>query len=339
MVFVIFGVRADEPHADVPDPGPAASLQQRWLDPNWRAAHQRRRISRRAFPADTLPIAETDVGPGSLGTFLGSEPHFDDVTAWYDPCIADPRPHPLLRFDPGQKWWKVHEAIIRANVAASKGNYFVGCPDLIENFDTLAQLRGTQTLLTDLYDRPGWVKERIAEINQAYFEAYGRIYEMIAVAEPEHAKAGAVFGAFHLWAPGKVAKVQCDAAAMLSPGQFREFVAPALAAQCEWLDYPMFHLDGSDCIRHLDALLEIESLRAIQWTPQAGRPQTGSPQWFPLYKRVLDAGKSLQIGSGMKPHETLPVLDAIGSKGVFIWTTLERQDEGEELAGKVERYR
>ena len=42
-----------------------------------------------------------------------------------------------------------------------------------------------------------------------------------------------------------------DASAMFSTPMFRRFVAPALTAQCEWLDYSLYHLDGTQAVHHL----------------------------------------------------------------------------------------
>ncbi len=112
------------------------------------------------------------------------------------------------------------------------------------------------------------------------------------------------FGAFRIWGPGKTAKVQCDACAMFSPEMFRDFVKPALAEQCAWLDHAIYHLDGTQCICHLDHLLAIDSLRAIEWTPQAGIEGGAHERWFPLYKRILDAGKSVQIMGGGPCHRS-----------------------------------
>ncbi|MHC4713610.1 MAG: uroporphyrinogen decarboxylase/cobalamine-independent methonine synthase family protein [Planctomycetota bacterium] len=314
-----------EPRAPVEDPGPPKSVEQMYLDADWRARANRYRLSRLPFSADVLPIAATDIGPGSLGTFLGSEPELVEDTVWYRPCISDPENHPPIVFDPDNRWWKLHEAVIRENVAAADGNYFVACPDLIENLDTLAALRGSEELMMDLIERPGWVKEKLAEINAAFFEVYTRIYEMVRAED-----GGATFGAFRLWAPGKVAKVQCDAAAMISPEMFAEFVVPALREQCGWLDYSMFHLDGTQCIKHLDLLLGIEELDAVQWTPQEPLPGGGSPKWYDLYRRILAGGKSVEA-IRVKPEEIVPLLDAVGGKGMYVNTTFKSRSQAEEI--------
>jgi hypothetical protein len=132
--------------------------------------------------------------------------------------------------------------------------------------------------------------------------------------------------------------VQCDAAAMISPAMFQRFVVPALSEQCEWLDYSLFHLDGEHCIRHLEALLSIDALDGIEWTPNPKVPSGGSPAWYGMYRQILDAGKSVQA-VGVKPEEVLPLLDAVGGKGMYIMTTFESEAQAEEMAKNVEPYR
>jgi 5-methyltetrahydrofolate--homocysteine methyltransferase len=76
----------------------------------------------------------------------------------------------------------------------------------------------------DMLERPDWIVEKVWEVNQVFFEVYSRIYDIIKLAD-----GSSVFGAFRLWGPGKVAKVQCDTSAMFSPAMFEKFVLPALA--------------------------------------------------------------------------------------------------------------
>jgi hypothetical protein len=197
----------------------------------------------------------------------------------------------------------------------------------------LAALRGTETLLFDLIERPEWVRCSVAEINTAYFAAFDRLFELI-----KDPWGGNSFSAFHIWGAGKTAKVQCDMSAMISPKMFGEFVVPALTEQCEWLDYSMYHLDGTQAIIHLDQLLEIEPLDAIEWTPQAGRPDGGDPVWYDLYRRILAGGKSVQV-IGVKPHEVIPLINAIGTYGVYILTFASSESEVRALVEAVETLR
>ena len=309
------------------------SLETAWLDPDRRVRLAEVSLARTFFGGEAFPYFDTHIGPGSLGMFLGTNVELDPDTVWYHPCIKNPDTYPPLEFDPQQHWFVKHQAIIEAGLRRSEGRFLVGMPDLIENVDVLAALRGTQPLLFDMIERPEWVRQRVFEINSAYFAAFDRIYGQI-----EDPWGGNAFSAFHIWGAGKTGKVQCDMAAMISPQMFADFVVPVLTEQCEWLDNSMYHLDGTQAIVHLDQLLEIEALDAIEWTPQAGRPEGGDPVWYDLYRRVLAGGKSVQI-IGAKPNEVIPLLNAIGTHGVYIMTSAETEADARALVEAVEAYR
>lgn len=322
-------------HEAVRAPVPPAAIDARYCDPAYRAAQNHHRLARSVFPFDVLPMATTDLGPGSLSLFCGARPEFSEDTVWFFPSIeevASPEALPPIRFDPDHPWWRTTAAILQACADAARGRYLVGCPDLIENMDVLASLRGGQTLLFDMVDRPEWIEAKLWEINQLWFDAYQRIYDIIKL---EDGSAG--FGAFYLWGPGKTAKLQCDASAAFSPAMYRRLVVPALSAQCEWLDNSLYHLDGTQAMVHLDALLGIEALDAIEWTPQAGIEPGGHRRWYDLYRRILAAGKSVQV-VGVEHDDVIPLLDAIGTDGVYLMTTFTGTTDAERLLDRVAAY-
>jgi len=322
-------------HEQVAAPVRPATLEERYCNPDFRAAENHYRLSRSIFPLDVLPSACADLGPGSLAVFLGSQPGFAEDTVWFYPVFQneeEPENLPALKFDSSNRWWQITEAILRACVEKAKGEYFVGCPDLVENMDVLSSLRDAQTLCIDMLERPEWIEQKIWEINDVWFEAYQRIYDIIRLYDGSSA-----FGAFYIWGPGKVAKVQCDASAMFSTQMFRRFVMPALTQQCEWLDHSLYHLDGTQAVRHLDALLEIEPLDAIEWTPQAGIETGGHKRWHEMYRKILSAGKSVQVVN-VEPYEVVPLLDAIGNQGVYIFIQFTGEREAEQVLRSVESY-
>ena len=328
--------RGETPHEEVEDPGPAFSREYYHSDPLFRARCNHWGLAHSDFPADILPISDTNIGPGTLALYLGCKPEFASGTVWYHPTmdqVEEPANLPPLRFDPENRWWKITEATLREAMRLSRGRYLVGCPDLIENIDILASLRDNNVLLMDMAVRPDWVDEKMREINRAFFEAYSRIYDIIREEDGSSS-----FEAFRIWGPGKTAKLQSDASAMISPAMFDRFVAPALKEQCDWLDNSLFHLDGHQCICHLDSLLAIESLDAIEWTPDPQVPDGGDPHWYPMYRKILAAGKSLQIVS-IAPRQIIPLLDAVGGKGIYILTGFHNRAEAEEIVRKAEQYR
>jgi hypothetical protein len=214
-----------------------------------------------------------------------------------------------------------------------EGDYLTGMPSFASNLDVLAELRGTQNLLYDLLGEPDWVKEKLGEINESFFVAFDDYYEHIRLSDGSSA-----YTYFSLWGPGKVSQVQCDFAAMISPDMFREFVVPPLQRQCAWLDHSLFHLDGTSCICHLEHLLAIPELDAVQWTPGAGQPGAGNAQWYSLYERILNAGKSVQI-LGASVEEANRILDTFGAKGVYLSVHVTSETEADDLIAAVECLR
>jgi hypothetical protein len=322
-------------HETVAAPVRPASLEERYGNAAFRAAENHYRLARSVFPLDVLSSATTDLGPGSLALFLGSQPGFAEDTVWYHPCIGqelEPEKLPPLRFDANHPWWRITEDILRRCAGLARGKYLATCPDLIENMDVLSSLRGAQTLCLDMVERPEWVEQKIWEINDVWFAAYQRIYDIIKLDDGSSA-----FGAFYIWGPGKTAKVQCDASAMFSPKMYKRFVVPALTAQCEWLDNSLYHLDGTQAMVHLDTLLEIAPLDAIEWTPQAGIETGGHKRWHDLYRRILAAGKSVQVVN-VELDEVQPLIDAIGTKGVYMLIQFKDEREAEQVRKRVEPY-
>jgi len=89
---------------------------------------------------------------------------------------------------------------------------------------------------------------------------------------------------------------------------------------------------------HLDALLEIEELDAIQWTPGVGQPQGGDPGWYDLYKRILAGGKSI-MPAWVEVDELQPLLDAVGAEGVNILMHFNDEQEIDRALEIAAQYR
>jgi hypothetical protein len=237
----------------------------------------------------------------------------------------------------GNHWLDVHLALLDECLRRAAGQVPVCMPDLIENLDTLAALRDTELLMTDLLERPEWVLAKLWEINEAFFAAFDLIGLRVRDAD-----GGNVF-CFSLWGPGRTAKLQCDLSCMLSREMFNRFVALPLTAQCQWLDFSMYHLDGEDALHHLDALLAIEPLDAIEWTPRllsTGRPSEmgGSPKFYDLYRRIKAAGKSVQAIC-VRPDQLVPLLDAVGPEAMYIATWADNESAAEKMLKDVEQFR
>jgi 5-methyltetrahydrofolate--homocysteine methyltransferase len=240
-------------------------------------------INTRYF-AEAVPNVSPDLAPNCLALYLGCHGVEQAGSVWCDPCISDPD-SARFDFDPENFYWDFTMRLAREQLRIGKGKFLTAFPDLIEGLDTLAAMRGNPKLLVDLYERPEWVHGCLRRITDRYFLYYDLLYDVI-----RDEVGGSVFWA---WAPGRMAKFQCDFSAMIGPEMFAEFMAPVLREMCDRVGYCMYHWDGPGAIRHLDHLLSIPGLDMIQWTPGEGHEPPHHERWWPLYHRILDAGKKV----------------------------------------------
>lgn len=302
-----------------------------YLHPEESARRRDRAVRNYQWHGESIPHVSTYIGPGSLAIFLGSEPETVNGSVWFHEPEQWSGELEALRFDENNLWWRRTESLIRAVHELNRDDaYLIGCPDLVENWDVLASLTGATNLLMRMLDDPDWVEGALATINQVYFDVFDRLYALIRGDAGEM-----MYGPFMLCGSGKTAKVQCDGSAMFSPDMFERFVLPSLKEQCGYLDRAMYHLDGTQCIGHLDHVLSLEEIDAVEWTPQAGAPQGTDPQWYPMYRKILEAGKSVQVLVD-DPSRVPDLLDEIGTEGVFL---LGYDLEGGALAEMLERFR
>lgn len=307
------------------------SIEEQWTNIDYRIASAEKVFATYKFMGDAFPYFDIILGPGSFAIYIGSEPVFSKDTVWYKPFISDWNTVPELKLDPENKWWKLSREFAREGIKRGEGKFLVSTPDLIENLDTIASLRGIEKLLLDLVDNPQYVHKCQEKILSLWFECYEELYNILKGGDY-----GICFSAFSTWAPGKIAKLQCDMSCMISTDMFNEFVVPYLEQQCRWLDYSLYHLDGVGAIQHLDSLLSIEELDGIQWTPGEGQPNVGFPRWFPMYHKIQSAGKKLWLFSVPK-EQVIGILKELSPR-LCITTSCSSEKEGLELLRSVKDY-
>jgi corrinoid protein of di/trimethylamine methyltransferase len=316
------------PHADIPAPAAPRDLNQKWFDPQWRADYLDWYMAHSCLKADMLPVANTQLGPGSLAAILGGVFEGGEDTIWIHP---DPNFKDDIVFDPESPNWLLHKELLKACKAKAQGHYYVGMPDLMEGLDIMAALKGTDKVLMDTVTQPEVLEHQMQQINDIYFRVYDELYDIIREGDEM------AFCYFSSWAPGKMTKLQSDISTMISVEDYRRFVQPFIRQQCQKIDYTLYHLDGVGAMHHLPALLEIKELNAIQWTPGVGEPQGGSPKWYDLYKKILAGGKSI-MASWVTLDELRPLLDNIGGDGVHLEMDFHNEREVEEAMRIIEEY-
>jgi len=283
------------------------------------------------FGGDSFPQLWPNLGPGVVAAYLTDFLSFNGDTAWLE------LPTPLgwkeilnLKFDPDNKWWQLTKRLAEVLTRSAKGKFIVGLPDLGGPIDILASLRGTQNLLVDLIEHPQEIKEASSLLLELWLHYYQELHEIM-----QKGAEGGSSAWMSIWAPGRWYPLQGDFAAMISSQMFEEFVISGLEKQCRYLDNAIYHLDGPGQIDHLDLLLDISELDGIQWSPGAGNPSVGSPQWFPLYKKIQKKNKLLTI-FGIAAEEIEPLLNEISPEGLLLSINCSSEEEARILLEKVQ---
>ncbi len=250
------------------------------------------------YLAEAVPFFAPDHGPDQFAAFLGGQLTFSPDspnTNWVAPWVDDWDDVLPIRLDESNPTWRSALAFSRALAQHRQGRYLVGVCDLHSNMDALLAMRGAERLAMDFYDCPERIVAAMDDVRKLYAPIYQGLYEAGGMGEQD-----GTIGWVPFWSPGRFATIQCDFLCMLSPEMARRSVMPALAEEASYLDHCTLHFDGPGALPHLDDVLAIDAIDAIQWVPGAGQPPMHT--WCDVLRRCPEAGKALQI-YGVGPDE------------------------------------
>lgn len=244
-------------------------------------------MSNLTFLAEAYPVIGHSWGgrgtPMTMAAYLGGKVNFAESTVWIDPVIDDWRKFEI-RFDENNYWVRQSKKLMECQLKKSSGNFLVVMPDLGDALTVFSMLRGVEKLLMDIIEIPDVIKEKTSDFVKAWTDAHRFFHSLYKKVLPGDCS-------WLLWAPGKTYACQCDFSTMISPAMFEEFVVPEIEELGKYLDYIIWHLDGPEEIKHLDTLLGLPEIKAIQVVPGAGRPPCTSPLWMPQMKKIQEKGK------------------------------------------------
>ncbi|MCL2461351.1 MAG: hypothetical protein FWF44_01690 [Defluviitaleaceae bacterium] len=333
----ILQIEVPSPASFVKEPDDPA---EKWESIPSRIKSARQFVENTRYLAEGLPNAWVNLGPGVLAAMLGSDYTYYPGTVWFGekpgekPMIREWSDMDNIALSPDNRMNRLVLEMTERFCKDSGGDYLVGITDIGGTLDILASLRGTEQLLTDLYDEPEEVEKAAAKIDALWLEAFSQSYSLLQKYNPDRAMTAWI----PIWCTKSWFPLQCDFSAMLSPEHFGRFVMPSLVKGTDFLEHSVYHLDGVGEIPHLDMLLSIKRLDAIQWVPGDGKPGYADDGWFPLYERIQTAGKGLVLTGVSSAEDMLYLLKRLSHKGLFISGWLKSAEEAEEVIRKAEEY-
>ena len=279
------------------------------------------------YGGDAFPFASVDLGAsGHAGFFKGAKYQIED-TVWFFPSLND---FEELEFDENSYLYRQTLETVKSFVEDSQGDYCVCMPDSTGNADALAHLMGSEELLVSMIEEPERTQKALSKIQNSYQDIMTKVYGMVKDVN----QGGSCIGWLHTWAPGFHAQMQCDMSVMISNPMFKEFIMPELRAQCDLLEYPLYHFDGIEQLRHLDDLLSLPNLKTIQWTQVVGQPPC--TDFIPQLQKIQAAGKNLLIA--VDANQIRPLMENLSSRGLYLLTWANSKDEADTILKDVTRW-
>ncbi|MGQ9553760.1 MAG: hypothetical protein ACUVWR_06590 [Anaerolineae bacterium] len=303
---------------------PAEGLFDWWTNPERVIPRQERQLEATYFAGDAFPILHPVYGGmvAITAAFLGAPLRLVDThTTWSQPIIDDWTCCPKFAFDPKNEWWLVARRLLEAGAERAPGNYCLSIPDLNGPGEILARLRGSAELAVDLIENPDEVLGIMPEVNYAWYRYWQACYGVV------HQHVGGYVPWMGVWSELPASDLQTDFSCMISSAMFDCFFLPFIEEQTHLVERTVYHLDGPGAIRHLDSLLDLPRLSAIQWVPGAGAPPMS--RWLPLLRRVQARGKSLHLSC--EPWEVVILLENLEPEGLCLSTHCDSVQEADDL--------
>ncbi len=294
------------------------NIEQFWTDVDFTINRHMTLIDNMNYYGQAVPFHFVDFGASAMPCALGSEPDYVSTeTIWAHPRLNSIEQVLDVELEKNNFCYKTILDITRESVKRSYNHHMVTMYPLNGITDILAGLYGTENYLIDLVYKPQLVKKAMQHFKEIWINAFEEVWGIIS----QGGNPGGI-GWAGVWAPGSTFPIQEDLSYMISPEMYKEYCLPHVCDMIDTMDYSLYHLDGVGALPHLETLLGIENLNAIQWVPGAGKEKLD--QWYDLIKKIIDRGKSVQVFA--QPDEVIELVDNVGPNGLLV-TVLSANNE------------
>jgi hypothetical protein len=280
------------------------------------------------WAGDSFPVLIHSFAPAGHAEYFGARSRYGEGTVWLDPSITDLEAQ-FPVYDPDHPALRKHLAIARTLAERTRGRCLVAMPDTVGAADALSHLMGPEAFLIEIAERPELVARAISAVNDGWRDVSERFYQAV-----KDDAGGTSVGWLGTWGRGRHHQMQCDLSVMLSPKDYERLLLPELERQMDWIEYPLYHLDGMGQLRHLDLLLSLPRLRMIQWTNVVGQPPASA--FLPEFRRIQAAGKALHLG--LTKAELPAVMEGLSSEGLFLTLGADSEAEAEEIVAYIAEH-
>jgi len=286
-------------------------------------------IEGQRFHAETFPVYFPNLGPDVYAAFYGAELEFGEVTSWSIPLVQEWEQINQLKLDMNNPYFKKLEELTHHAIERCGTKFMVGYTDFHPGLDCMAAWRDPAQLCLDMIDNPDKINH-LADISIRDFDKiYDHFDRMLKDAGQLSVSWMGIptFGRMHI--------ASCDFATNISPKLYNEFGLPILKREVKTMSHTIFHVDGKGVARHLDVILSVPGVHAIQWVQGVGDDYP-ILQWMPFIKALQ--AKGIPVVVDLRPNDLNEFIDAMDPHGLFLWVATENEAEELEILTRIEKW-
>jgi hypothetical protein len=300
-----------------------------WFDVETQVDLFARSVEGRRFYGETFPVYFPNLGPEVYAGFYGAELEFGEVTSWSIPLIRNWEDKDKLQIDWENEYLQKLEELTAYALERCVGKYLVGYTDLHPGLDCVAAWRDPQQLCLDMIEAPEQV-EYLCERAITDFEAiYDHFDNMLKSAGQLSVSWMGIpsFGRMHI--------PSCDFSSLISPRFFHRFGIPILEREVKTMTHNVFHVDGRGVAKHIDTILSVPEVHAIQWVQGMGVDYP-IMQWIPFLKELQS--RSVPVVVDMAQEDLEAFMKEMSPQGLFLWIATDNEDEEIAILRHIERW-
>lgn len=286
-----------------------ACLKDRWFDTEYQVNKALAQVETGSYLGETFPLFWPNLGPNVFAGMFGCKLKYADVTSWALPFVEDADDLDKIAYDPDNELLRKLDELTDCALERGKGKFLVGYTDMHPGLDFAAALMGTENMFMQTVEDIDFVREILRRAEDQFFVLMDAFHEKL--------RANNQLSVTWMDIPSyeTVHIPSCDHGAMISTKLFCDLALPFILEEVRHFKHNIFHVDGPGVANHLDVLLEIPEIQAIQWVqvPGLGRPIM---QWVPLIKKVQAAGKSVVVD--LQLHELEDFMAAVRPEGILL---------------------
>ena len=310
-------------------PHTGVSLRDRWMDTQYIAECALCWVMNTQFLGDALPSANPNLGPEVFSAFFGTKLYYGDSTSWSIPNLTDWADVAKVKFSTDNSYWKKIIEITDALLAIGHGKFYTGITDLHPGADAIVAFRDPAEMNIDMIEHPAEIARLLQYVTDCYFQVYDYYYGKLSNAGQAITCWPSIVSSKKWYVPSN------DFSCMISKSMFDEMFLPGIQQECRHMEASIYHLDGPNALRHLDSLLEIPELNAIQWVFGDGHGRASD--WLPVYQKCQAAGKGLQIGLAADEFDLF--MDHLKPNGLWLSVSVESEEHAQALLKKALRWK